>query len=205
MTSTISPPVKGMVFKHATRTNYDGSPVEATVTSVMHGTVCWAHPLYSGGKRFKTPLSFWERFCAEVVSVPENKPFVAQPKMSDAQYSAFIEKAHQAGMAAGEVVQTATMVVGVPTTPLSSDIDPSKKVYMVPDGICGFAYLNTAGNTPFGRYCKRLGWRPAFRGGLFTSVRPFGQSLERKTAYAQAWVASMQESGVSVSYETRVD
>ena len=49
------------------------------------------------------------------------------------------EKAHEAGMKAGNEVGVRPMIVGSPTTAFGSDIDYSKKTYVVEGGVCGFA------------------------------------------------------------------
>ena len=49
------------------------------------------------------------------------------------------EKAHLAGMRAGNGEKVTPMIVGSPSTPLGSDIDPSKPTYFVEGGCCGFA------------------------------------------------------------------
>jgi hypothetical protein len=49
-------------------------------------------------------------------------------------------EAYEAGLAAGKDADTPKFVVGSPTTPLGSDIDFSKKTYIL-DGLCGFAWV----------------------------------------------------------------
>lgn len=200
----VTTPVKGMVFKHSRRRNYADDPWVCTVTSVSKETVYWV-PQYGDGRRFKTPLAKWETFCGEVVSTPEPVAKAACPPITARAAAALLGKAHEAGMVAGSYATPTPMYVGTAKHLLSTEIDTSKPVYEVMDGVCGFAYINVPGNTPLGRYVAKRGWYKAYYGGMETGVGAFGQSMTRKEAYAQAYCAVLTEAGHRATWNSRMD
>jgi hypothetical protein len=129
------------------------------------------------------------------------------PKFTATQSQALFTKAHEAGMAALESASVSPMVVGSPSTPLGSDIDPSKPVYFVPEGPCGFAWVVVRpGNSSFARWLTQTGKGSRhYGGGVSVWVRQGGQSVQRKEAYAQAFAGVLTEAGVTASAESRLD
>jgi hypothetical protein len=106
------------------------------------------------------------------------------------RYEEAIGKAHQAGMAAGMGASPTPMLVQEHANPLD-DNSPVVKTYApVMGGVCGFAYVTVRpGNSSFALWAKKnKGWFKAYYGGMQMSVRAFGQSMERKEAYARAFV-----------------
>jgi hypothetical protein len=212
----VAPPVKGLRWQHAKRvySTYGASAgqpliLEVTAIRTVNGReTVYSKPIsaYSGrpeGDSIKTPLSAWEKWCAAVVAAPPEKE--TYPPISKREAAALLKRAHEAGMAAGEAAVPEVMIVGSPTTPLGSDIDPAKPVYAVMDGVCGFAYINIPGDTPLGRYVAKQGWRRAYYGGMERGVGAFGQSLTRKEAYASAFVSVLREAGHKASSNSRMD
>ena len=64
----------------------------------------------------------------------------------------------------------------------------------VSDGVCGFAWLEFAGNTAFGKWAKETkNARPAYPTGLRVSCWEFGQSLTRKEHWAFAVANYLRE------------
>lgn len=197
-------PAKGTVWKHATRTEYDGSPRVLTVTSVTQGKVYSRDSL---GFKFKTPVGVFSKFCLEIVSVPELQTSAPAPKMSLDEAGVLYAKAHIAGMQAGEAVGTTPMIVQEHANPLDDSSPVVRQYAPVMDGPCGFAYVTVRpGNSTFARYLKqyRQGFK-AYYGGTQFSVHPFGQSLQRKTAYADAFAKVLRDAGIRASYESRID
>ena len=131
----------------------------------------------------------------------------AQPKFTADQASALYEAAHQAGMAALSAATPEPIIVGKPSTPLGSDVDPSKRIYYVPEGLCGFAWIGSIpGTSSFGRWLLKTGrGRKSYEGGLMIWVRQGGQSIERKEAYAQAFAEVLREAGVRAFAGSRMD
>ena len=117
-------------------------------------------------------------------------------------YQAIHNECHEAGMIAGANVRTTPMLVGEATSVLSREIDYTKPTYVVDDGPCGFAWVTIyPGNSRLANQYKKLGLaRPAYGGGVQTWVSEFGQSADRKYAYAQAYAAKLQE----LTGETRI-
>ena len=115
--------------------------------------------------------------------------------------------AMEKGMAAGAEKVPQPMLVGSPTTPLGSDIDPSKPVYFVPQGVCGFAWVTIhPGNCSFAQWVKKNGkGSNAYGGGVSVRCHAFGQSLEQKEAWAQAFAQVLQDAGIKAYAESRMD
>jgi hypothetical protein len=114
-------------------------------------------------------------------------------------------QAHEAGMAAGEAAKPVAMIVGT-AVGLTNEIDRTQPVYHVADGVCGFAWVKFAGNTPFGRWAKKAGIaKAAYPTGLMIWVHQFNQSMQRKEAYAAAYARVLREAGVQAYADSRMD
>lgn len=114
-------------------------------------------------------------------------------------------KAHAAGMRAGQTVKVTPMVVLERENPMD-DTSPVKQEWHVDGGPCGFAWVRIKGNTRFGRWCvKHDRARKGYPSGLNIHVWDFGQSMARKYAYAQAFAAVLTEAGVTAYAESRMD
>lgn len=209
MSTTTKPaPVKGMKFAHAVRTNWRGEPVVGTVTSVSEAKdlVYWVDPLWPD-RRKKTPLSQWDHFCAEVLSMPEPAVKPTAVRMSASEAKALHQKAHAAGMAAGEAARPTPMIVQEHANPLD-DTSPVVREYApVMDGVCGFGIVRIRpGNSSYARWVKAAGLgRKGYTGGVEIWVRAFGQSAERKGAYADAYAEVLREAGLTAYSEMRLD
>ena len=117
------------------------------------------------------------------------------------------EKAHLAGMRAGNGEAVTPMVVGTPSTPFGSDIDHSKPTFFVEGGACGFAGVVIK---PARGKCDSLlkkyglGWKHYY-GGFYMTCREFGQSLARKDAYCEAFASVLGEAGIRCYVDSRMD
>jgi hypothetical protein len=108
--------------------------------------------------------------------------------------------AHNAGMAAGIALSVE------PATLVSERPDGARTEYVLSDGLCGFAWITFAGNTGWGRWTKNNGLaRKAYEGGYRMSVREFGQSADRKEAYARAFATVLQLAGITAYAQSRLD
>ncbi len=117
-------------------------------------------------------------------------------------------EAHSAGIAAGNGCNPTPMIVGTPTTPLGNDIDYSKDTHYVSDGVCGFAWVNIKpARGKFVKYLKdnNIGRKDSYYGGYTVWVREFGQSLERKSAYARAFAKVLDDNGLRAYPMSRMD
>ena len=100
------------------------------------------------------------------------------------------------------------MVVGTPTTPLGNDIDYSKDTHYVSDGVCGFAWINIKpARGKFVKFLKdnNIGRKDSYYGGYTVWVSGFGQSLERKSAYAHAFAKHLDDNGLRAYAMSRMD
>ena len=117
-------------------------------------------------------------------------------------------EAHAAGMAAGNECNPTPMVVGTPTTPLGNDIDYSKETYYVADGPCGFAWINIKpARGKFVKFLKdnNIGRKDSYYGGWTIWVSGFGQSVDRKSAYARAFAKVLGDNGITAYNMSRLD
>jgi hypothetical protein len=108
------------------------------------------------------------------------------------KFERILDEAIKAGIEAGEK-----------TTPTPMQI---KGYEPIMDGVCGFASVNIAGNTAFGRWIKKNGHgRKAYSGGLNISIRHFNQSYEQKMAMANRMVWILRACGIKATAEGRLD
>jgi hypothetical protein len=108
-----------------------------------------------------------------------------------------------AGRAAVEKAQVAPMIVGSEKGFLSGEIDRSKPMYFVEGGPCGFAWVSVKpANSAFANWLKKQGLaRPdSYEGGVKIWVSQYGQSLQRKEAYANAMAESLRNAGIARAY-----
>lgn len=129
-----------------------------------------------------------------------------------ARYAKFAEVYAQAdknGQAAAEDMVPTPMLVVEHANPLD-DNSPVVKTYApIESGVCGFAWVTVSPDTSsFARWAaKEHSWRKAYNGGLQLWVRGYGQSMERKEAYARAFAATLREGlGIDQVYaQSRMD
>jgi len=125
-----------------------------------------------------------------------------------AKFEEVYRKAFVAGMGAGHAAAPTPMVVGSPSTPFGNDVDYSKKTYYVPDGVCGFAWVTVRpGTSAFAKWLAKTGKaRKAYEGGMQIWVSQFGQSMQRKEAFAAAMAETLRsELGVNAYAGSRMD
>ena len=124
-------------------------------------------------------------------------------------YKKILAYAHNAGMAAGSAK------VATPMTLVESDLfdNPIGKTYYVPEGPCGFAWVVTHehGNGKFVKYLKSISdgmsvGSKYYYGGYYVKwVGEFGQSIEKKEAYADAYAAILKDYGIKAYSGSRLD
>jgi len=136
----------------------------------------------------------------------------AQERASE--WEIIVRTAHLAGMAKALATTPTPMVVGTPTTPFGSDIDPTKTTYYVAGGVCGFASVRIApARTAFCKWLVETGRarRSEYSTGIylfcgtdFQDVRV--QSYELNCAYAYEYARILTEFGIDhVRVESRLD
>lgn len=145
-----------------------------------------------------------ERFLA---MVDEQKTMKAD---RDASFEIAFRNAHAAGMAAGNNAVPTPMTVVQHENPFDDTSAITKVFEPVLEGVCGFAWINVKpGNSAFANWIKKnnsIQSHKSYYGGLDIWVGEFGQSYERKLAYAQAFAKSIHdELGVKVRAMGRLD
>lgn len=126
--------------------------------------------------------------------------------LTKTQCKAIYREAYEAGLAAGNDADTPKFVVGEPTTPLGNDIDFSKKTYIL-DGLCGFAWVTVSpARGAFVNWLKANGiGSKGYYGGYEIWVREFGQSVDRKSAFAGAFAEVLGKYGITAYTGSRLD
>lgn len=128
-------------------------------------------------------------------------------KMTQQQAGALYRRAHAAGMAAGEGARPVPLYVVQHANPFDDNSPVTRAYPPVMDGVCGFAWVKVRPATgPFVRWLKTHGkGHSGYTGGYDVWVHKFGQSLERKTAYANAFAAVLTEAGLTAYGQSRMD
>lgn len=123
-----------------------------------------------------------------------------------AEFEKLFSQASQAGQRAGDNAIPNPMIVTQPSDPLN-DNSPPKNQWYVPEGVCGFAWIVVSdGRSSLARWMKKHhGARKHYYGGVKLSVFQFGQSYERKMAYARAFAKVFKDAGYDVYADGRLD
>ena len=110
-------------------------------------------------------------------------------------YSEIHTACHESGMEAGSNVQISPVRIGHAKSLFSDEIDYSRPTHIMEDGPCGFAWVTIfPGNSSLAREYKRLNIaKKAHGGGVRIWVEEFGQSHDRKEAYANAYAKKLRE------------
>jgi len=114
-------------------------------------------------------------------------------------------EAYEAGLLAGKDADTPKFVVG-DAIGLSDKIDYSKKTYIL-DGLCGFAWVTISpARGAFVNWLKTQGiGSKGYYGGYEIWVREFGQSVDRKSAFAEAFAEVLNKYGITAYTGSRLD
>jgi hypothetical protein len=115
-------------------------------------------------------------------------------------------QACQAGETAADAHTPTPMFVVQRENPFDDTSQVVRNYGAVTGGVCGFAWVTvTPGTSSFARYLKTRGARKGYYGGVEKRVHGYGQSMEKKEAYAQAFAAVLREAGVNAYAESRMD
>jgi hypothetical protein len=128
-------------------------------------------------------------------------------KMTQRQAAALHRKAHLAGMDAGGAARPVPMYVVERANPWDDNSPVTRRYAPVEGGVCGFAWVKVRpAMGPFVRYLKAHGTgHKGYTGGWDVWVSAFNQSLERKTAYANAYAKVLTEAGLTAYGQSRMD
>lgn len=122
-----------------------------------------------------------------------------------ADFGAIWQEAVNAGKKAVEELHVIPMVVSAHSNPLD-DSSPVEQSWYVADGACGFAWIWFKGNTSFGRWAKKEGLaRSAYPNGLQIWISEYGQSIQKKEAFAQAAAAVLRSHDILAYAQSRLD
>lgn len=126
-------------------------------------------------------------------------------------YEDLLGKAVEAGRTAGNYVRPTPMIVTQHTNPLD-DNSPAEKTWDVPEGACGFAWVNFSMKSGLGRRFGQwlikndLARKDDYLGGCTIWIGDHGQSVDRKSAHANALAKVLQEAGIADAYgSSRLD
>lgn len=110
-------------------------------------------------------------------------------------------EAREAGLEAGEAVNPTPMNL------VGRSPDGTVTRFHEPEGMCGFAWVTIRpGNSRFANHLKKRGLASkAYGGGVQIWVSDFGQSHERKSAYARAYANVLTKYGVKAQAGNRLD
>ena len=130
-------------------------------------------------------------------------------------FEALMEKADAVGREAVANLKVTPMIVGKSKSLFSNEIDYSEPVEYIADGVCGFAWISIypefKGNTRLGKQERAVLEEFEFEQDYSNKakytrwVSDFGQSLERKTAYANAAAAVFASAGIRAFGQSRID
>lgn len=128
----------------------------------------------------------------------------AQSTLSHAQ---LFDLADLAGRDAAEAAVPTPMIVVQRANPLDDNSPIVKQYEPVMGGVCGFAWVVVRpGTSAFARWIKaNKGARKHYYGGMELWVSRYGQSMERKEAYAQAFAKVLRDHGVDAYAGSRMD
>ncbi len=110
-----------------------------------------------------------------------------------------LKEAHEAGAAAAEAMTPQPMRV-VEHVNAFDDNSAIKTDYgIVADGVCGFAWVTLKGNTAIARAAKNVerttawSYGKGYPSGINLWVFAYGQSMQRKEAYARAFAKDLED------------
>jgi len=126
-------------------------------------------------------------------------------KLGKRECARIYKEAYAAGLKAGKEVGVPKFIVG-DAIGLSNEIDYSKKTYVL-EGLCGFAWVNVSpARGAFVNYLKSIdAGHKGYYGGYEIWVREFGQSVDRKSAFAGAFAGVLRKYGINASAGSRLD
>lgn len=124
-----------------------------------------------------------------------------------AEFAKAFAEASELGYAAGRGAEPTPMIVTKRASPLD-DNSPVEKQWYVPEGACGFAWVNVhPGNCSFAKWLVKHGHaRKAYGGGVQIWISAHNQSVERKELHAHAMARHLKEKlGVNCYAGSRLD
>jgi len=125
----------------------------------------------------------------------------------DQKFQTIWDEAKAAGIAAGEASVPTPMNVVQHSNPLD-DGSSVEQVWHVPDGACGFAWVNVRpGTSAFAKWLKKMDYArtDSYYGGVTIWISEHGQSVDRKSKHAAAMASVFTEAGFNAYASSRLD
>ena len=121
-------------------------------------------------------------------------------------YQAIYDLAVEAGQKAGDEAIPKPMTVQQHSN-MADDNSAVVKQWYVPEGACGFGWVSIKGNTSFAKWLKKQGIvkSVAYGGGYDLWCGLFGQSVDRKYAWAMAVAKVLNDNGIEAIPHSRLD
>lgn len=124
------------------------------------------------------------------------------------RFQSIWNEAQQAGVIAANKCAVVPMLVGAPTSFLGSELDFSKPVEYVSDGICGFAWVSVRpGTSSFAKWLVKNDYakRDSYAGGVCIWIGDYNQSMQRKEAHADAMAEVFRKYEINAHCNSRMD
>lgn len=111
------------------------------------------------------------------------------------KFLAIYNEAHREGIKAG-----------IGCTPVPMGVTDGDVSWIIDEGCCGFAWVWFPANTAWARWCKerKISGR-GYPSGACIWVSEFGQSIDRKERYAQAFAKVLQKYNITAYAQSRLD
>lgn len=152
------------------------------------------------------------KYCAEhrAIAREKFKENIEKQKQEKAEREIMFENLYMAASEAGDKAAKECMptpMIVQQTVNMLDDTSPVVKQYHVPEGMCGFAWVNVRpGNCAFANWLKKKGLASkAYRGGVEIWISAYGQSYERKQACAYAMADVFEAAGIKAYGGSRLD
>lgn len=146
------------------------------------------------------------RAAAHAAWVDNIQARVAEKEKREKHFSDVWHRAVAAGCAAGDACTPIPMGVAQHADPLD-DSSPVTQQWVVEGGVYGFAWVTVRpGNCPFANWLKKNDIaKKTYGGGVAIHIHHYGQSMERKYAYARAISAVFRDAGFNSAAHNRMD
>jgi len=123
------------------------------------------------------------------------------------KFEKIYNEAHDAGMKAVQNLKVIPMFVTQHLNPIDDKSEVVESWY-VEDGVCGFAWINVKpGTSSFAKWLveKKIASHDSYYGGVTIWVSDFGQSMQKKEAYAHAFSSILNNNEIKSYAMSRMD
>lgn len=189
------------------RRKFDSGTFVLKVTEVL--TNDQGVTLYRGEKRGKGAevVTVTVRADRVVGEARSNRKAQTAKRFTKTEARNLYREADEAGRKAAEAAVPTPMVVVQRENPFDDSSAIVKEYAPVMGGVCGFAWVTVRpANSSFALWLKKnQGARTGYYGGMELWVSGYGQSMQRKEAYAKAFAQVLRDNGLDASAGSRMD